>query len=179
MAIYNMAGHNNRDSGSVAGGFQENKKTIEFRDLVNKYLNKSQYRVINDNDNDSLSTMLSKLKSGSGSVCIEWHFDEADNSEANGTSAFVKDNPTKLSVAMGSEITAGFSKIMGTMDRGVKTPSQSHRGSLAMPKMEGTTALVEVQFLSNKAAMASYEANKEKLAEFAASIMQKYDDMVK
>lgn len=177
MAIFNLAGHNNNDSGAVANGRQENKETISLRDLINTYYRKG-YKVINDSDADSLATMLKKLQPGKGSVCTEYHFDWAERTAAAGCSAFVDDDATELSRKMAAEKVAAISSILGTPNRGILSPRESHRGRLAMPRMTGTTCLIEVEFISNPAAMAVYDAKKALIANAMADIDMKYDDLI-
>lgn len=179
MAIYNLAGHNNNDSGAVANGMQENELTKDLRTQVNKGIDTTKYRLINDNDNDSLATMLKKLKSGNNSVCVEWHFDSADNKEAKGTTAFIKENADEKTKQFATEITETIARTLNTTNRGVKTPKDSARKKLAMPEMQGITALIEIEFITNKEAMEIYKNNKTILAQKLAKIMMKYDDMRK
>ncbi len=180
MAIFNLAGHNNNDSGAPGvNGRQENIETIAFRNLVSKYIDKSKYVEIQDRNDESLAIMVKRLKPGSGSVCVEWHFDSADTESATGTSAFIDEEATHASKLFAIELTNVVSEILGIKNRGVLDSSQSHRGRLAMPKMVGTTCLLEICFISNPSDMAKYDENKVALAKSIAEILEKYDDFIK
>ena len=179
MAIFDLAGHNNRDTGAIGvNGRQENKETIAFRQLVAKYIYTANYKVIQDDDNDSLAQMLQKLRSGDGSVCVEWHFDCSDSPTSTGCSAFIDEKATHLSKLMAIDITNTISSVLDIRNRGVFDSSQSHRGRLAMPKMVGTTCLVEICFISNPNDMDRYDANKEALAKKLAGLLMRYDDAI-
>lgn len=179
MAIFLSAGHHNNDSGASGSGYQENKLTIEFRDLVLQVLKSKYptYKVIVDNDNETLSQYLNRIKTGEGSVVLEIHFD-AFNSKAQGCTALIADKHNEPSKKMGEELTDLTSKILNTSNRGVKTESQSNRGRLALTRKTGTTVLIELEFIDNPEAMKRYHDNKHWLAEDYAYILTKYDDLV-
>lgn len=180
MAIFLSAGHHNNDSGAVANGYKENKLTIEFRDLVLHELQTKfpSYKVITDKDEETLSQYLNRIKTGSGSVVLEIHFD-AFNGKAKGATALIQDAHDKYDKMMGQELVNATANILGTANRGVKTESQSARGKLGLTRKEGTTVLMELEFIDNENAMNGYHEGKHRLAQEYARILTKYDDLIK
>lgn len=175
--IYDMAGHNNNDPGADGvNGRLEANETMQFRNILTAKI-RPQYKVIEDKDPESLQQMYNRLKPGNGSVCVEWHFNKF-NGTATGTEAFVDSDATALSRKMASEIVACISATLSITNRGVKDPSESKRGRLLMPRMRGTTCLVELCFIDNPKDMAAYDANRELLAERIARILEHYDDLL-
>jgi hypothetical protein len=80
MSIFISAGHNSKsktikqDPGAVnKQGIKEGDLTIEFRDLVCQELDLLNANYIKDLDEESLSMYLNRIKTGSGSVVVEYH----------------------------------------------------------------------------------------------------------
>lgn len=179
MAIFLSAGHHLKDTGAIANNQKENLLAIEFRDLILSVLKKNypNHKVVVDNDNETLSQYLNRIQTGEGSVVLEIHFDSY-NQKAKGCTAFIADNHTELSKKMGEELTEFVSSITGTLNRGVKTESQSNRGKLALTRKKGTTVLIEMEFIDNVEAMKEYHNQKHWLAEDFAYVLAKYDDLI-
>lgn len=179
MAIFISAGHHNKDSGAVGSGYQENKLTIEFRDLILEELrvNFPKYKVISDTDSETLSQYLKRIKPGNGSVVVEIHFDSF-NGKAQGTTALVADYHNKISKDLGNELVSVTANLLGTTNRGVKTESESARGRLAFVRQPGATVLMELEFIDNKAAIERYHRNKVKLAKEYARVLAQFDDKI-
>jgi hypothetical protein len=53
--------------------------TIEFRDLVCQELDLLNAKYIKDLDEESLSMYLNRIKTGSGSVVVEYHVSDGDS----------------------------------------------------------------------------------------------------
>lgn len=176
--IFLSAGHHAKDSGSVSKYGVERDLAIELRNMVEAHLKtaKADYRV--DNDNETLSQYLNRIKPGSGSVVVEIHWNSAASSTATGTEVFIANNHNKISKELATELTQTISKRLGIRDRGVKTEKQSARGSLAFVKKPGATALIEVCFLSNEDDMRRYQENKCEIAKDIADILIKFDAKV-
>ena len=66
---------------------KENLIAIEFRDLVCKELDKKGLKYIKDENDEKLSDYLKRIKTGSGSVVIEFHCDSAASSSVSGREA--------------------------------------------------------------------------------------------
>lgn len=169
--LFLVAGHSHADSGAVANhafeagpiNLRENDLTIELRNLL--YTDLSQligYNIFKDNDGDSLSVLLGKLRHGTGAndLVIDLHFNAASNKAATGVEIFVKDNATDFEKKLALEVSDTISRTLDITNRGVKTQIQSNRGRLGIFNIPANVILVEVCFLSNKSDMKSYIKNK-------------------
>ncbi|MFO0089988.1 MAG: N-acetylmuramoyl-L-alanine amidase [bacterium] len=180
--IFISAGHNNRglriDPGAIGNGFKEADLTVEIRDLVIAELKRLKIPYISDKDDERLGTYLERIKTGNGSVVLEFHFDASTNSSATGTTALIEAEADRLDRAFAKELSDATANILGIRNRGVKTEAESHRGRLALMREEGIICLLEVCFISNSQDVALYKANKEKLAMQIAQILIKYEKMI-
>ena len=184
--IFISAGHNlagpktKQDPGAVnAHGIQENKITIEFRDLVCNELDKLGVKYVKDQNDERLGDYLKRIQTGNGSVVLEFHCDAAAASSATGSTGIVGDDADRLDKLFSKEINDSFSNILGIKNRGVITESGSHRGRLGLMRETGTVSLQEMFFLSNPSDLCKYHANKLRLAPVIAGIVKKYEDLVK
>lgn len=178
MASFISAGHHLRDSGAVGSGTQENLETIKFRDIVVNYCKSFGLTVITDNDNETLAQYLQRIKTGSGSVVVEFHFDASTNTKATGTTCLIGNDADRLDRAFAKELVDTTARILGIRNRGIITEAQSHRGRLGLMREQGIVALLELCFISNPDDMAAYNANQYTLAAEIAKIIKKYDDIV-
>ena len=152
--------------------------TVEFRNLVVKQLQKKGVKHIIDDDDETLTTYLSRIKTGSGSIVLEFHFDASDNSKATGTTGVVGNDSDRLDVAFATELVKASSETFGIKNRGVIKENQTHRGKLGLMREEGIVALVELGFISNKNDLNQYHINKEKLSKIYADIIVKYENLI-
>lgn len=178
MASFLSAGHHLRDSGAVAHGKQENLEMIKFRDLVVNFAVSFGVKVITDNDKETLSQYLNRIKTGTGSVVLEFHLDAAVNQSASGCTAVVGTDADRLDKMFAKELVDTTASILGIRNRGVITEAQTHRGRLGIMREQGIVSLLELGFISNKNDMAALEANAFTLASAIAKIVKKYDDML-
>jgi len=178
MAAFISAGHHLKDSGAVAHGKQENLEMIKFRDLVVNFCKSFGVKVITDSDNETLSQYLTRIKSGNGSVVIEFHLDAATNETANGCTSVVGNDADRLDKMFAKELVDTTSSITGIRNRGVIPESKTHRGKLGLMREQGIVALLELGFITNKNDMAALDANAFTLASAIAKIIKKYDDMI-
>lgn len=182
MAIFISAGHNTfgikPDPGAIGNGYKEADLTIEFRDLVIKECTKLGLKVIKDKDDERLGSYLERIKTGNGSVVVEYHFDASDKPTATGTTGLIEAEADRLDKAFAKELTESTANILGVKNRGVITEAQSHRGSLGLMREEGIIALVEICFISNANDIASYKKGRNKLAEEHAKIIKKFEDLI-
>lgn len=177
MASFISAGHHLKDSGAVGNGYKENELTIEFRNLVVSHCLKKGMKVITDKDTETLGQYLSRIQTGSGSVVIEFHFDASVNKMATGTTALVGDDADRLDKSFAKELVDCTSSTLKIKNRGVQSEDMSHRGKLGLMREQGTVALLELGFISNKSDMESYQKNKKILAELIANIIYKYENL--
>ena len=180
--IFISAGHNNKgikqDPGAIGNGFHEADLAVEFRNLVTQWLNAMGVEFITDKDDERLSDYLKRIKTGNGSVVVEYHFDAAASSTATGTTALIGNDADRLDKAFALELVNSTAKQFGIKNRGVKTEAESHRGSLGLMRESGTVALVELAFISNINDLNAYQKNKHELAKIHAEILERYEKLV-
>jgi len=177
MAIYLSAGHYNQDSGAIGvNGRQENNETIKLRDRILGYIS-SNYRVITDNDSESLAQYLARIRPGDASVVLELHFDSY-NGKASGSTALYMNDAPKNSIIFSAELCQFTATTLGIANRGAKSESDSARGRLGLVHKAGITSLLEVCFIDNQEDMDKYDANIDLLAQGVAKILMKYDDLI-
>lgn len=181
--IFLSAGHHLKDPGAVSNGVQENLLTIELREMVVRELQKLGKKIDVDfkidDDKETLSQYLSRIKTGSGSVVFEIHFDASSSSQATGTTMLIPARQwTKEFIVekeFGREVVDICSTVLGIKNRGVIDETQSHRGKLGLMREEGINGLLEVCFVTNKDDLQKYNQNKQTLAKVLASLLIKYD----
>lgn len=180
--IFVSAGHNPKgikiDPGAIGNGFKEADLTVEIRNLVISELKRLNVPYVSDNDDERLGTYLERIKTGNGSVVLEFHFDAASNSSATGCTALIEEEADRLDKAFAQDLVNVTATTLGIKNRGVKTEAESHRGRLALMREEGIICLLEVCFISNSQDISLYKANKEKLAIQIAQILVKYEKMI-
>lgn len=174
------AGHHNADSGAVANGYKENELTKDLRNLILAKGNSKE--IIIDRDSENNREYQNRIKPGAGSVVLDIHFDAAA-SVASGVTAFVNDkdfqNKESLSYKFGVRLTDFISRTLGSPNRGVKSEKVSQHKKLGILNLgAGCAVLIEIEFITNAAAMANYQSKKEILAKGIADLAQQFDDMV-
>ena len=181
MAVFASAGHNTLgikvDPGAVANGYREADLNIQFRDLFIKECKALGMKVIQDLDNESLGQYLTRIKTGNGSVVIEFHFDAA-RPEASGTTALVEADADRLDKAYAAECVATVSRITGIPNRGVKSEKDSHRGSLGLMREEGIVCLLELGFITNINDVNAHIKVRPILAKELTLITKKFEDLL-
>jgi N-acetylmuramoyl-L-alanine amidase len=174
--IYLSAGHNLKDPGAVSGGRQENKLTIELRDLILPHLKGG--KVVTDKDNETLAEYINRIQPGSGSVALEIHFNAAANQQAGGVEVLIAAGANPQSKAFATELAAVTSRTLGIKNRGVIDETQSARGRLGfLHEPAGVIALIEIGFITSPADMASYDAHKKELAADIAILLIRYEGL--
>lgn len=181
--IFLSAGHHLKDPGAVSNGIQENLLTIELRDMIVRQLQKKEkkqdidFKI--DDDKETLSQYLSRIKTGSGSVVFEVHFDASSSNKATGTTMLIPSRQwTKeyiLEERFGKEVSTIVSTILGIKNRGCIDETQSHRGKLGLMREEGINGLLEVCFITNPDDLKNYNLHKQTLADKLAEVLIKYD----
>lgn len=182
--IFLTAGHHNRDSGAIGNGFQENKLTIEFRNLVTARIKDLCPSIVvwNDDDNDTLAQVIAKINkvATADDYLLEIHFDSAENLTATGTTSLVATNARGKSLNFASLIAKITSETIGIRNRGVKTEAESNRGKLGVLHTKASSVLAEVCFISNKNDIEKYHHVKHLLAEqYAFAIISTLDPSLK
>jgi N-acetylmuramoyl-L-alanine amidase len=182
MAIFISAGHNTggpkKDPGAVANGYTEAALAVEFRDLVILEVLALGQKVIKDHDHERLGEYLTRIKTGSGSVVLEFHFDAAASATATGTTALYPADSDRLDIAFSKDLEDAVSRILGIKRRGPLSEAHSNRGRLGLMRKQGTVCLLEICFITNKKDLELYMANKELLAKEVARILVHYEKLV-
>jgi N-acetylmuramoyl-L-alanine amidase len=180
--IFLSAGHNpkgiKKDPGAIGNGYHEADLAVEFRNLVVALLLAKKIQVITDKDDERLGTYLERIKTGNGSVVLEFHFDAAASSRATGTTALIGNDADRLDKAFAKELVEANALILGIKNRGVISESKSHRGSLGLMREQGTVALLEICFISNPDDLQKYQQNKMSLAYKIAEIIERYEKLI-
>lgn len=168
------AGHSLNQAGASANGQKEELLSIEMKGLIINAIRSfgSDVEIWEDNDTDSLSTVISKIKkiATSNDLLLDIHFNAA-SSNARGTECFVAANARGKSVRIAeriSELTAG---MLNTPNRGVKKENQSQHNRLGILHTAASSVLWEVEFITNKEFMDNYQEMKKRLAIGVANIL--------
>lgn len=179
--IFLSAGHNpfglTPDPGAMANGYKEAELTVIMRNLVSQQLKNMGVPHITDRDDERLGTYLERIKTGNGSVVLEFHYD-AGPATATGCTALIEKEADRLDRAFAKELSDLVSQTAGIRNRGVKSETESHRGSLALMREEGIICLLELGFITNLQDVKLIDANKERIAYVIAQILVKYENMI-
>jgi N-acetylmuramoyl-L-alanine amidase len=182
MTAFISAGHNPKgikvDPGAVTNGLHEANLTVEFRNLVVSELLKRSVTVITDKDDERLGEYLTRIKTGSGSVVLEFHFDAAESPKATGATSLYGSDADRLDIAFAKELVEITSKTLGIKNRGALSEKDSHRGSLGLMREQGIVSLLEVCFISNPDDIKAYNNYKKELAVKVADIVKRYEDLI-
>lgn len=186
MAIFASAGHNPKgkriDVGAVNATTNEAAEMVKFRNKFVEALLRDHcdVDVIVDQDNETLSEYLKRIKTGNGSVVLEFHLDAASSPKATGTTCIVANDASELSKAFAQELVDTTAVTLGIFNRGVKPESYTYVGKLGIMRKAGIVALLELGFISNPEDMEKVgdECKITVLANKLAAIAAKYDRMI-
>jgi len=183
--IYLSAGHTNvpgKDRGASGQGYIEGELTIEFRDLVAKYLDKYGNTPVIDSNKNGLRKTLNFFKTltEKNSIVVDIHWNGFSSAKAHGTEILIPFTPSNFEIKLAKKLAESISSVIGTSLRGkykgnagVKTEGSSHHGRLGWMKLTGENVLLEVCFITNKSNMEAYQSEKEALAKRVAEILFK------
>lgn len=175
--IYLSAGHHLADPGAVANGYKEADLARELRDIVVYEIKRAGGMVVIDDDRETLSQYINRIKPGSGSVVCDLHFNASENASATGTECLYKNNANSYSVGLSRDISEMVSRSLGIVNRGAKSESASHRGRLGiLHTRAGIACLPEICFITNSRDLESYLAKRHQVASCLAHILMSYDD---
>lgn len=160
----------------------EAHETVRMRNAVIAALKAQGIKdVITDLDAESLKQYLTRIKSGTGSVVCEFHFNAFDG-KATGIEVIVQQDADKLDIACARDIAQGLHDITGLVLRsqdGVIREDESKRGRLGLMRENGIVVLVELCFIDNPSDMAAYDKHFDEIAEFMAEVLHKYDLIIR
>lgn len=167
--LFVIAGHGGKDPGAIGNGYKEADLTVELRDLIVSRL-REKYNTFTDVNVSPLAQVISWLRSivKKDNLLIDIHFNAAINPAATGVEVIVPDSFSSFESALATNICISISKCLSIKNRSVKKESQSARGRIAILNVPAENILIEVCFITNKQDIASYQANKEKLADVIA-----------
>lgn len=187
MTSFISAGHNlegpKKDPGAQANGRSEGAETIKFRDRVLKAMAVRHPRitVISDKDSETLGQYLLRIRTGNGSVVLEFHLDASNDPAAAGTTVIVADNASQNSKNFAQELVDTTAETFGIRNRGVKPESYTYVKRLGLMREQGIVALLELGFITNGNDMAQLD-NESKatiLADKISDIIARYDNLIK
>lgn len=181
--IFISAGHHskhpvNPDPGAIGNGYKEGDLTIEFRDLVSRELTARGVSHVKDIDTETLQQYVNRIKTDSGSVVIEFHFDAAAAPSATGTTSLIEVDADRLDKAFAKELADTTALILGIKNRGIKTEADTRHKRLALMTENGIVCLLELGFITNIDDIKAYQAKKVTLAKAIADILIKYERML-
>jgi N-acetylmuramoyl-L-alanine amidase len=182
---YISAGHcnvqgPNYDSGAPGvNGRLEANETVKLRDLVvAAIIRKGYIDIVKDINSENRNQYFKRIVTGSGSTVVEFHFN-AGPPDATGTEALVGVDADRLDKSFAGEMSTGTSKILAVKNRGIKSEADTRHKRLGLMRETGIVCLVEVCFISNSADMKAYDMSFQKLAEYYADVIIKYDEIIK
>lgn len=176
--IFVSAGHHLKDPGAQGSGTSENIEMMKFRDLVCSNLTAAGVKFIKDDDKETLSQYLDRIKTGEGSVVLEFHLDSSGTGKATGTTCLVGVDADRLDKAFAKELVDITAATFGITNRGVKSEAESHVKRLAIMREKGIVALLELCFIDNANDMSAFNAHKSNLAKKISDILIKYENMI-
>lgn len=191
--IYLLAGHSNKDPGaSGARGhveftmtkpfikyeetpIKESTLTKDLRNLVLAKINQPKFAlrlpsVTIDDDNDSLKTVLKKIKSTEDDIICDLHFNSGTRT-STGVAVIHPEVPSDKEKQLAKALADKLAAIMGINNRGTMKPSETPRKKLGVMNPKGTNVLIEVCFISNPADVAAYDLHRDEVAEAIADIL--------
>src|SRR5690606_5333476 len=121
---------------------------------------------------------LKRIKTGNGSVVIEYHWNASSKAEVSGTESVVEEEADRLDKSFAAAIANANALILGIKNRGVIPESKTYRKRLGLMREEGIICLSEIGFLTNIHDIKAYQAHKEELAEAHAKIIKHYEDLI-
>lgn len=177
--IFNSAGHHLKDSGAVATHrgvvYKENEMAIMFRNGSSSHIRSKGYKVIEDDDKETLSQYLARIQPGSGSVTCEHHMNSFSSNTATGIEVVIGDNASKETVKLAGLLAVGIHRITGIPLRnkgtGVIKESQTPRGRLGLMREGGIVVLIEYGFISNPKDVAALMNNKDAIFKFVGDTL--------
>ncbi len=174
------AGH--RGQGTGACGFiDEGKETIEFRNLVLKYLMENKTPFIYEGNKDSLSKVVSDLsmRLSESDICVDIHFNSSSINTAQGSEVIIPDVYNITEKQLATDLLNATCSILKTKNRKVKQEKHTARKKLAMLRnINCHNILIEICFVSNESDCVKYNNHKEELAKEYADILTKYDNLL-
>lgn len=187
------SGHTNvpgkdRGASSSDGKYIEGVLTVEDKNILVEEIKAAAERegiadigayLLVDRDDTPLADTMAFLKgrTKANDVLIDIHYNSA-TPQAKGTEVLVPENHIAEEIEIADRISDIISNTLGTSERGVKgtadgvkDESDSNRGKLGWMRLTGYNILIEVEFLSNPAAMKVRDEKKREMWKLVASYL--------
>jgi N-acetylmuramoyl-L-alanine amidase len=170
-SILVSAGHNDKDPGACANGYQEATLATKMRDRVASYLKGQGLVCTTDGkpgENQDLAKAIDLCKVHD--IAVEIHFNAA-TPQAHGVEALCKPSEKALAQA----ICVAINKTTGLTlrgDQGYKPDDSGHHPRLGFCEANGI--ILEVCFITSATDMATYVKNKEAVALSVANVIAAY-----
>ena len=178
MRIPIISGHSVSQPGAIAyDGTTEHSLNVELQSMIvsgykhSVALSGSSMKPITDNEELCLRSVINLINAIRGAAYgLDIHFNN-NNPSATGVEAFVHPNTQANNRSRASFMVEGLSEIMEIRNRGVKPPSESGLGSLAIIEQTNIPMiLIEICFL-NSADLPKYRKTQADVAKFISDLM--------
>lgn len=172
------AGHHDNDPGAVWKGRIERDENKKMRNAFFKHAEDLGVDLSKgDFDHETNSQYQRRIKTGSGSVLIDFHLDAApSNLSRNGTSVFIANDAPPRTVQAAEELATELSEALGTKNLGVKRERDSQHKRIGILHGYGIRVLVESIFITNDSDWQKWTCNYDKAAKAAALWAKRWDD---
>ena len=165
--LFLIAGHSLHDPGAVRAPFTEAELTRELRRKLADRLRSAGATVCTDPDAKSLAELIPWVRERATPAdgLLSLHFNAATPA-ATGSEVFVRQHYSGPEMTWAQNLAETTAQCLGRPNRGVKLEGQTRHGRLGiLHSGPGTSALLEVAFLTNEADMAAYQRHEQSLAE--------------
>lgn len=178
LKTFPSAGHHDNDPGAVWKGRIERDENKKMRDAFMKHAKALGVDLsAGDKDSETNSQYQSRIKTGSGSVVVDFHLDAApSNLNRNGTSVFIRNDATATTVQAAAELARDLSAALATVNLGVKYEKDSQHKRIGILHGPGIRVLVEGIFITNDQDWERWTKNYDAAALAAAKWAKKWDD---
>ena len=158
------AGHNTKDPGAVNGKRTEAAIVTELRNIVAGKLKSLGHIVKTDGEGDTNQILSEAVKLIKGSdIAVEFHLNAAASKAAKGVEALAGTKHKKVC----QDMCQAIAKVLGTTvrggDGGWKPENSGQHSRLAF--VSGGGIILETFFITNEDELATYDRNKEKVAD--------------
>lgn len=161
MRLWISAGH--QENTGAVGYINEGKEAIYLRDTISAIIRKNapEVELMNDDDRDTLQTVINKMRKFNPDIMLDLHFNAA-TPKATGTETFISSEKSRDLATILAEVTSSAIEIKS---RGIKAENASQHNRLGMLHgFDGIGVLLEVCFVTNKTDTEHYLAHRDLLA---------------
>lgn len=180
MKIYLIAGHSNvdgKDQGVECklstGKRIEGKEVAKFVESLHKKLEQYNIHHIVDSYSNTTSESIKWLNTqiNEKDIVLDFHFNADDTGKATGSEVLIYDKKNKIANTMATVISNLIGGVLQIKDRGVKTEIDSARGKLGILRINCTSMIIEICFLSNEEDVKKYDVKYDELIDKLAKYL--------